>query len=399
MVHTVRPILAMCMMHIAGIYAASCDRSGAEDDSSTSCDATTNARSRTTHQVSMLQSMKGMAKSAVMGDSLGVLDNDVDDALAEEAAQFIKKAKPCKIDEFSGHRVGDCKGDEDLAAKPEGASSFIQSQQASLSKTPFLGTDGFADLDDAYADVKVQPELEALNRLIFRNLTLYRFPILVVLNTILILCGTWLVINCRLTLTHSVQADSKAVRPCLPSSEEFLEVVRKCHEAQAREMLTDEPCLVKCKDAMLCSPLHYCGHYGCVSLAKLLLEHKCDINEVDASEETPLHFAARAGNLEVAALLLANGALPNEVNMDGKTPLLVAAHSGKEEVCRLLLNANGTAGNMTDEELPPLLTSLLVCDMIRETDLASRAEGEAVEPCLPSLEEFLEDDTAVSAES
>lgn len=76
--------------------------------------------------------------------------------------------------------------------------------------------------------------------------------------------------------------------------------------------------------------------------------------------ETPLHCGARAGSAEVCELLLEAGAELDPVDSRGFTPLVAAADVGWEGVCEMLLDRGAGAGGLTDEELPPLLTNMLV---------------------------------------
>jgi len=76
--------------------------------------------------------------------------------------------------------------------------------------------------------------------------------------------------------------------------------------------------------------------------------------------ETPLHCAAKTGNEEVCRILLDSRADLDPVDSHGLTPLVVAAGAGWEGICDLLLDQGAGAGGLSDEELPPLLTNMLV---------------------------------------
>jgi len=93
--------------------------------------------------------------------------------------------------------------------------------------------------------------------------------------------------------------------------------------------------------------------------------------------ETPLHCAAKAGDAEVCRLLLDAHADIDPVDSRGFTPLIIAAGAGWEATCELLLDRGAGAGGLSDEELPPLLTNLLVKRIFSEVEPPEAAQSSA----------------------
>jgi len=117
-------------------------------------------------------------------------------------------------------------------------------------------------------------------------------------------------------------------------------------------------------DAFGCTSLHVAAHGGSVDAVRALLAAKADANVREAWDETPLHFAARAGHAEVCAALLESGAEANVLNASGCTPLVEAATAGKRESCSMLLDHGCHAGGISDEQLPPMLSMLMLSKIL-----------------------------------
>jgi len=129
-------------------------------------------------------------------------------------------------------------------------------------------------------------------------------------------------------------------------------------------------------DAFGCTSLHLAAHGGSVDAVRALLVANADANVPEAWDETPLHFAARAGHAEVCAALLEFSAEANVLNASGFTPLLVAARAAKRETCSILLDHGGHAGGISDEQLPPILSMLMLSRIVAGgQDAAARISG------------------------
>lgn len=117
-------------------------------------------------------------------------------------------------------------------------------------------------------------------------------------------------------------------------------------------------------DVWGCTVLHAAARGGKVQIVDSLLEQGAKVDCIDAWDETPLHLAARAGHADVCDLLVERGAAVDAVNAQDWTPLVVAAHEGKEDTCKALLARGGGAGNLEDKDIPSLLSSLLLQQVI-----------------------------------
>jgi len=136
------------------------------------------------------------------------------------------------------------------------------------------------------------------------------------------------------------------------------------------EIMNDEPAT----DACGCTALHMAAHEGRLTELIKLLEAGTDPNAREVWGEMPLHMAARAGNTEACDALLAHGAELDAVNDDAETPLVVAAQAGCEITCKFLLEKGAGAGDADDVDMPPMLCSLIMLDLLpKETTSLSES--------------------------
>ena len=140
------------------------------------------------------------------------------------------------------------------------------------------------------------------------------------------------------------------------SSKEKVDTLRRCKEVGSGE--------ANGTDALGCTALHLAAHEGSVDAVCALLAANADANVREAWDETPLHFAARAGHAEVCAVLLKFKAEANASNMSGCTPLVEAARAGRQASCSILLDHGGHAGGISDEQLPPVLSMLMLSRIV-----------------------------------
>merc|ERR1719181_2371496 len=84
------------------------------------------------------------------------------------------------------------------------------------------------------------------------------------------------------------------------------------------------------------------------------------VNAVDVWDQTPLHFAARAGNVAVCKILIDRGALVDAADAQEYTALHVAAKLQHEATCEFLLDQGAGVHSISDANIPPMLSALLV---------------------------------------
>jgi len=130
-------------------------------------------------------------------------------------------------------------------------------------------------------------------------------------------------------------------------------------------------------DACGCTALHMAAHEGQLTELIKLLEAGTDPNAREVWGEMPLHMAARAGNTEACDALLAHGADLDAVNDGGETPLVVAAQARHEITCKLLLEKGAGAGDADDVDMPPMLCSLLMLDLLPKESTSLNESGQA----------------------
>jgi len=98
------------------------------------------------------------------------------------------------------------------------------------------------------------------------------------------------------------------------------------------------------------TPLHIAARYGCVSVAKKLMEGrgKRTVNANDVYERTPLHLAAQQGHDELVEFFLKKGGKIDS-DVHGQTPLHYAALQGSKRSAELILASKPESLNVTDK--------------------------------------------------
>lgn len=98
------------------------------------------------------------------------------------------------------------------------------------------------------------------------------------------------------------------------------------------------------------TPLHIAARYGCVSVAKKLMEGrgKRTVNGNDVYERTPLHLAAQQGHDELVEFFLKKGGKIDS-DVHGQTPLHYAALQGSQRSAELILASKPESLNVTDK--------------------------------------------------
>ncbi|KAJ7374941.1 Transient receptor putative cation channel sub A member 1 [Desmophyllum pertusum] len=98
------------------------------------------------------------------------------------------------------------------------------------------------------------------------------------------------------------------------------------------------------------TPLHIAARYGCISVAKKLMEGrgKRTVNANDVYERTPLHLAAQQGHDELVEFFLKKGAKIDS-DVHGQTPLHYAALKGSKRSAELILASKPESLNVTDK--------------------------------------------------
>ncbi|XP_078365223.1 transient receptor potential cation channel subfamily A member 1-like isoform X2 [Oculina patagonica] len=98
------------------------------------------------------------------------------------------------------------------------------------------------------------------------------------------------------------------------------------------------------------TPLHIAARYGCTSVAKKLMDGrgKRTVNANDVYERTPLHLAAQQGHDELVEFFLKKGAKIDS-DVHGQTPLHYAALQGSKRSAELILASKPESLNVTDK--------------------------------------------------
>jgi ankyrin repeat protein len=127
---------------------------------------------------------------------------------------------------------------------------------------------------------------------------------------------------------------------------------------RVRELLKKNPELIHAYSADGWTPLHL--NFGNVEMAKFLMDSGADLNAVSKNKftATPLQGSVVNKSIEVGRLLLARGANVNPRNDDGGNPLHEAAGNGDIEFARLLLAHGANLNAKDDNGKTPLAIAL-----------------------------------------
>jgi uncharacterized protein len=116
----------------------------------------------------------------------------------------------------------------------------------------------------------------------------------------------------------------------------------------AAAFLAEYPTILKAKNSIGETPLHFLVIENAINSVHYLLEFGADINTTNESGETPLFNAAQLGYLEMCCFLLEHGANPQTTDFQGNTALSFAAEYGKLSVVKLLLAQLGETENINE---------------------------------------------------
>ena len=145
-------------------------------------------------------------------------------------------------------------------------------------------------------------------------------------------------------------------RPLDPKLKALIAAVRRQKAGAAKELLRDDPELVKGRDHSDSTPLHHAAGFGDLETMKLLLDNGADVNAKNRLEGTPLHWAVRSD--EKTRLLLEHGAEINSKTQNGSTPLYLASRRrDSHSVLRLLLDRGADPNIATMNGRTPLMAA------------------------------------------
>ncbi len=127
---------------------------------------------------------------------------------------------------------------------------------------------------------------------------------------------------------------------------------------RVRELLKKNPELIHAYSPDGWTPLHL--NFGNLEMAKFLMDSGADLNAVSKNKftATPLQGSVVNKSIEVGRLLLARGANVNPRNDDGGNPLHEAAGDGQIEFAKLLLDHGANINAKDDKGNTPLAIAL-----------------------------------------
>ena len=116
----------------------------------------------------------------------------------------------------------------------------------------------------------------------------------------------------------------------------FLNAVRNLDYDTVKEILSEEPSVIKAK----CAETHkYAGHLACgkgdVRMCRLLDSFGCDWEALDSESNTPLYDAIQIQSLEVIDFLLEKGVNLDHREIQDRTPFYYACFLGNLQVNKI----------------------------------------------------------------
>lgn len=141
-------------------------------------------------------------------------------------------------------------------------------------------------------------------------------------------------------LYHGDDANAAAL---LPTEPDVFEAAAFGRVERLKQLVADEPALVRARAADDFTPLHLAVFFGRAQAAKVLIAADADVTAASSNSFVervqPLHSAAAGRDLESSRLLLDAGADVNAQQGGGFTPLMQAAQVGDLELTEAFLRA------------------------------------------------------------
>ena len=86
-------------------------------------------------------------------------------------------------------------------------------------------------------------------------------------------------------------------------------------------------------------PMHFSAQYGCVAIAKALLQNDATIHSLTKTDKSPLEVALSHNRKDMAEFLMQNGSDVNRrQEASGNTPIFLAIKDDNLELTKILLD-------------------------------------------------------------
>lgn len=110
-------------------------------------------------------------------------------------------------------------------------------------------------------------------------------------------------------------------------------------QAKALEMLRTKPDLIRRRNRLKETALHFLMVENFPQAVEFLCEHGAEVDSVDVANATPLLHASCLGHEELVSILLSHGANPNVTDDTYETPLSWALFNGNKRIEEMLRKA------------------------------------------------------------
>lgn len=138
-------------------------------------------------------------------------------------------------------------------------------------------------------------------------------------------------------------------------AQEIFDAIRTGDLAKVKELVENDPQLLKSKNARQSTPLHVAAAYDNEEIAKYLIEKGSDINILNGNFYTPLMFSG----IKVSKLLVEKGADINFKSQNGWSALAEAFWRGKNDVAEYLIDKGVNIGDLQTVEDRNMLIAAL----------------------------------------
>jgi len=105
----------------------------------------------------------------------------------------------------------------------------------------------------------------------------------------------------------------------------------------AAEMLTDAPDVIRIRNGIGETALHFLAVENCLEQVAWLIDHGAEVDTQNEFQQTPLMEAASLGLVDMCKLLISRGANFRYVSSQGESVFSAAATSDRVEVTQYLL--------------------------------------------------------------
>lgn len=147
----------------------------------------------------------------------------------------------------------------------------------------------------------------------------------------------------------TISSDTTAVKPVIPSDQEFIAAVEKNDANKAIKML-NQGAYINAKNQSGATALYLAVQNGNTELVRALLSGHADVNIPNNYGLTALFPAAQKGKTDIVRLLIEKGINVNAKTDTGLTALMVAVSNGRKDSTKALIDGGADVNAKTNDD-------------------------------------------------